>query len=264
MDESRLRCSDAERDACADRLHVHATAGRITPAELEERLLLARAAVTRGDLLLPLDGLPEFRDAVVAPRLLRVSERERDITVSVLEAQYMNGRICQDEYNERMEIALIARTQEELRHVLSDLPKPASKLCWRASLAAHSCACQDGCFAERKSAEREGIARGGGFGTGSIEVTRQPKPPAPRVTVRAADTFPYVKRGVLNDMLCISGDFGFWGFFIVWLPFMVIFSAGWLAAMPLMGLASICTGNDAHAKRAWDWAWQDGVGRNGT
>lgn len=47
---SELRIGDAERDAAAGRLGEHATRGRLTLEELEERLAAALSARTRRDL----------------------------------------------------------------------------------------------------------------------------------------------------------------------------------------------------------------------
>jgi uncharacterized protein DUF1707 len=53
-----LRVGDAERERAADELAGHAVAGRLTGEELEQRVGLAWAARTRGDLARLLDDLP--------------------------------------------------------------------------------------------------------------------------------------------------------------------------------------------------------------
>jgi hypothetical protein len=123
--DSGLRASTAERDATADRLHAHASAGRLTASELGSRLEQVRAAKTRGDLGELLADLPVFRSTPAAFPRLRVSDAERETTVAALRAHHLSGRLNKEEYNERLEIALIARTYEELAHVLSDLPRRA-------------------------------------------------------------------------------------------------------------------------------------------
>ncbi len=57
-DVSRLRVSDAERNAVVDRLHHATTEGRLDLEEFDERLADALAARTRADLELLLDDLP--------------------------------------------------------------------------------------------------------------------------------------------------------------------------------------------------------------
>lgn len=54
----RLRVSDADRDRVAVLLRVHFAAGKLTAEELDHRLAAALAAVTLGDLLRVLAGLP--------------------------------------------------------------------------------------------------------------------------------------------------------------------------------------------------------------
>src|SRR5215207_11064598 len=53
-----LRASDAEREMIVARLSEHAAAGRLTLAELEERIGLAYAATTRAELTKLLADLP--------------------------------------------------------------------------------------------------------------------------------------------------------------------------------------------------------------
>lgn len=50
MTEPDLLASDAERERVAEALREHAASGRLDPEELEQRLELAFAARTRGDL----------------------------------------------------------------------------------------------------------------------------------------------------------------------------------------------------------------------
>jgi len=57
MDEG-IRVSDADRDRVTDQLRDHFAAGRITSAELDERLLAALGARTFGDLRRIMADLP--------------------------------------------------------------------------------------------------------------------------------------------------------------------------------------------------------------
>ncbi len=68
----RLRASGAGRDRAAALLRDHFAAGRLTPAELDDRLTVALRAATPGDLRRALAGLPE-----PAPALQRDGSLER-------------------------------------------------------------------------------------------------------------------------------------------------------------------------------------------
>jgi hypothetical protein len=58
---SEIRASDQERERTVEALRRHAAAGRIDSAELEERLGLALAAKTQGDLAQIVEDLPAER-----------------------------------------------------------------------------------------------------------------------------------------------------------------------------------------------------------
>jgi hypothetical protein len=53
---------------------------------------------------------------------IRVSDADREETVKLLERHYADGRLSFEEYSERMEAAFHARTREELRRTLRELP----------------------------------------------------------------------------------------------------------------------------------------------
>src|SRR6266542_5176309 len=53
---------------------------------------------------------------------IRVSDAEREQTVKVLERHHVDGRLTWEEFSERMEAAFHARTREDLRRTLADLP----------------------------------------------------------------------------------------------------------------------------------------------
>lgn len=67
-----IRISDADRESAARRLHTALGEGRITVAELEERLATVYAARYEADLLPPLADLPGGPPVVAAPRGLSV------------------------------------------------------------------------------------------------------------------------------------------------------------------------------------------------
>lgn len=56
--DPKIRCGDADRDRTAALLRQHLAAGRLTPEEFHERLELAYAARTQGDLDELLADLP--------------------------------------------------------------------------------------------------------------------------------------------------------------------------------------------------------------
>jgi Domain of unknown function (DUF1707) len=55
---------------------------------------------------------------------LRVSQAERDEVVKVLAGHFADGRLTVEEYEERVEAALAARTGRDLEPLLEDLPAP--------------------------------------------------------------------------------------------------------------------------------------------
>jgi hypothetical protein len=66
------RASDAERESCARALRDHAAAGRLSVAELEERVGLAYSARYRGELRALLRDLPRDHGARIARAVDRV------------------------------------------------------------------------------------------------------------------------------------------------------------------------------------------------
>jgi hypothetical protein len=63
IDPSALRASDAERERTATLLREHTATGRLTPEELDERLDVAYAARTVGELDALVHDLPASADA---------------------------------------------------------------------------------------------------------------------------------------------------------------------------------------------------------
>src|SRR6266498_3999219 len=53
---------------------------------------------------------------------IRVSDADREQTVKLLERHHVDGRLTWEEFSERMEAAFHARTREDLRRTLADLP----------------------------------------------------------------------------------------------------------------------------------------------
>lgn len=55
---------------------------------------------------------------------VRASDAEREQTVDRLGAHYVEGRLDRDEFDERADAALAARTRDQLCELLRDLPQP--------------------------------------------------------------------------------------------------------------------------------------------
>jgi Domain of unknown function (DUF1707) len=70
------------------------------------------------ELVSPQDGAPAARQSIP----IRVSDRDRDDVVQVLQAAFAEGRLDDDEFDERMRAALTARTSTDLEALTADLP----------------------------------------------------------------------------------------------------------------------------------------------
>ena len=67
---------------------------------------------------------------------LRVSDEQRDRAAQEIREHYAAGRLTDDELSDRVQAAYTASTEQELRKLLSDLPKlPASPAQQKAELA---------------------------------------------------------------------------------------------------------------------------------
>jgi DUF1707 SHOCT-like domain len=56
---------------------------------------------------------------------LRVSDAERDVIVSELGQHFQDGRLSQEEFDQRVGAALAARTRGDLGQLMTDLPRPS-------------------------------------------------------------------------------------------------------------------------------------------
>src|SRR5215468_1152289 len=76
--DQNMRVSDAERQAVADRLAEHFSAGRLDQAEFDERVGRAMSAKTRADLTGLFDDLPETgAPAATDPAVGQLQRRRR-------------------------------------------------------------------------------------------------------------------------------------------------------------------------------------------
>lgn len=55
---------------------------------------------------------------------IRAGDADRDRVAGVLSTAYTEGRLSKEEYDDRLDAALSARTYADLDHVVSDLPVP--------------------------------------------------------------------------------------------------------------------------------------------
>ncbi|MBA9004596.1 DUF1707 SHOCT-like domain-containing protein [Thermomonospora cellulosilytica] len=56
---------------------------------------------------------------------LRIGDAERDAVTAALHEHFAAGRLTRDELDERLEAALTARTEGDLREIVRDLPGPS-------------------------------------------------------------------------------------------------------------------------------------------
>lgn len=74
---------------------------------------------------------------------LRIGDAERDETMAALREHYAQGRLTREELDERLGLALTAKTAGELTRVCADLPGPARRspeeyaYGWPEAMAAH-------------------------------------------------------------------------------------------------------------------------------
>ena len=64
---------------------------------------------------------------------LRVSDAERDVALAELSEHFQSGRLTQEEFEERSDRALTARTGDDLRELFTDLPVPGTSMADPAS-----------------------------------------------------------------------------------------------------------------------------------
>jgi Domain of unknown function (DUF1707)/Domain of unknown function (DUF4190) len=79
---------------------------------------------------LPLPGYPVPSGGYQAQARMRAAAADRERAVDVLKAGFAEGRLTQDEYNERMGRAYAARTYGELMALTADLPAGAVPAVW--------------------------------------------------------------------------------------------------------------------------------------
>jgi hypothetical protein len=133
-------------------------------------------------------GLPEQPGPAPA---LRVSDRDRDAAAHVLQAAFAEGRLDDDEFDQRMRSALTARVSTDLEKLTADLPAAGSRPA--AAPAVAGAASKPGKYA---LAYKSSIRRGGRWrvperftsvvykGSGWLDL-RAAELTAPETTVRA-------------------------------------------------------------------------------
>src|ERR1700722_18920333 len=73
----------------------------------------------------------------LAPHL-RVSDRDRDGGVQIVQAAFAEGRLDDDEFDQRMRAALTARTAADLEKLTADLPETVTSPVSRAPASARA------------------------------------------------------------------------------------------------------------------------------
>jgi Domain of unknown function (DUF1707) len=99
---------------------------RAEPARAEP----ARAEPARAEPARAEPARAEPARAESAPRLspaIRVSDQDRDHVAQILQAAFAEGRLDDDEFDERMRAALTARTSADLEALSADLPAMAAR-----------------------------------------------------------------------------------------------------------------------------------------
>src|ERR1700722_2588953 len=69
---------------------------------------------------------------------LRVSDRDRDGVVQIVQAAFAEGRLDDDEFDQRMRAALTARTAADLEKLPADLPETVTSPVSRAPASARA------------------------------------------------------------------------------------------------------------------------------
>ncbi|WP_231330578.1 DUF1707 SHOCT-like domain-containing protein [Actinomadura graeca] len=82
---------------------------------------------TGSGLCAPEIGTPEIGVPDVPAPEVRASDRDRDETLVGLHTAYAEGRLTEAELDERIDLALAARTHAELDRVSVDLPRAAAR-----------------------------------------------------------------------------------------------------------------------------------------
>jgi hypothetical protein len=96
---------------------------------------------------------------VTGPDDLRVSDEQRERAAQDIREHFAAGRLTDDELSDRVQAAYSARTEQQLRVALADLPKlPATRAQQKAELAARRSALQRRMLQEA----------GGGVGTFAV------------------------------------------------------------------------------------------------
>ena len=86
--------------------------------------------VPPGGYPIPVAGYPVVHGQVRMNPAMRAASADRERAVDVLKAGFAEGRLTQDEYNERMGLAYAAKTYGELTALTADLPAGAVPTVW--------------------------------------------------------------------------------------------------------------------------------------
>src|SRR3974390_2580842 len=121
MRRSAMLASDRDREATVERLKRAYERVRRDKEELERRLQEAFAVKTTDELDRLTEDLRGRRPVILA------SDQERADIAKRLQKELADGRLGDDQFDERMRDLLSARTRVDLHDLTADLPPPNNR-----------------------------------------------------------------------------------------------------------------------------------------
>lgn len=119
-----LRASDADRKDAIRRLEAHGSLGHLSDDELSARVSLAEASKTSNEISRVFADLPAL-DASSRSAEPRISKREREEAISLLEEAHSDGRLDHDEHEAALARVHAARTRREIEAAFHGLSTPS-------------------------------------------------------------------------------------------------------------------------------------------
>lgn len=119
-----LRASDADRRDAVRRLEAHGSLGQLSEEELSARVGLVHASKTPNEIANVFTDLPELAASSQSAER-RISTRERDEAIDLLEEARRNGRLDEEEHAAAKAQVRTARTRSEIDAAFRGLASPA-------------------------------------------------------------------------------------------------------------------------------------------
>jgi uncharacterized protein DUF1707 len=119
-----LRASNADRRDAIRRLEAHNSLGHLSDDECSARVALVRASKTPNEIAKVFTDLPELA-ANSASSERRISIRERDEAIDLLEDARLNGQLDEDEHAAAKAQVLAARTRGEIDVAFHGISTPS-------------------------------------------------------------------------------------------------------------------------------------------